>query len=548
MGRAGSDLLAGPARDVQAGDSAAAPSGPGPRPPQILQPATRTPGRPCVRPSAVCVAATCSMVVMERVRPENGRAYFRLAQPGEEVIVWMDTRAQAQAPWVARRLPAAALEQIGGTVTPEMGIAKLKWVSDHLALAGGLDRRDGLVQDTPQNEICVFELYDWVSYVFMAGGYRRDGLVPCLAGDAPDFAAGLRAMDGSVKGWGSDILLRLQIAARVCCTPNTLDPPAAFPHVGSPLGCFGNLLVAHGCIDCYAGWAGHAASGRAARGAGPGALLMVAGTSTCFVASGDGSRARPAAGLWGPFSQLLAAPVYSFGQPATGLLFAELFAEHAALIGARPPFAFVEERARALELSRGHSLVVLARHFLYYGDRHGNRSPYGDFRMGEVLVDGRNAAGADSLGCLVADKSVDVLVLKYYLVVEFLVFQTRQLYCRLARAAGPVADVYISGSQAQNSRLVRMLAHVAFAGSRVLVPRGVENKYAGSRGAALAMLPYLQAACAPAPALGGAWAEPGWQGPGPMGAREARILQAKFRTYEQMARWQKLFHDTMGAI
>ncbi|GEQ72295.1 hypothetical protein JCM33374_g5982 [Metschnikowia sp. JCM 33374] len=522
--------------------------------------------------SAICVAATCSMVVMNRIQDKNAQSYFVPIRPGEEVVVWMDTRARTQAQWVARRLPAEALDQIGGTVTPEMGIAKLKWVDETF-------RQDG-------TEVCVFELFDWVTYVFLAGGYQPDGSVRCLPGDVPVFAPGSMAMDGSVKGWGSDILSRLEISTKVCCVPNTFDPAQPFPYVGTPLGKIGHLTVAHGCIDCYAGWAGQIASALPGPGAssGPGAaaaakkapcsLLMVAGTSTCFIASVAQvapNRAfeiappvRPIPGLWGPFVQLLADPVYSFGQPATGKLFSELFSQYANIIGHASPFEFVEEKARDLERQTGHSLTVLARHFFYYGDKHGNRSPYGDFRMGEIFVDGVNASSPDTFQCCISEISLTSLVLHYYLTLEFLVFQSKQLCGKLVGVCGPLQQVYISGSQAQNARFVKLLAQFAFAGAQVHIRQGLNNKYAGSQGIALSMLPCIFEnegtnteinGCADIRLGNGksSWIEASArEGPAALPEEEetraARILQAKYRAFEDMAQWQSSFHQTMGGL
>lgn len=566
--------------------------------------------------SAICVAATCSMVVMKRI--SDGRKespYFVPIEPGHEVIVWMDTRAQHEAAWVGARLPALALAQIGGTVTPEMGIAKLKWVDTHLQ------------KPHPESEIVVFELYDWISYVALAGGYDTNGHVQCLQrSDILLFAPGLRAMDGSVKGWGADILQDLQISVGVGITPNFENPDVFFPIVGTPLGQIGPVIVGHGCIDCYAGWAGQAARDASVRASvraspsGPGneneesgnnyengqenssnsdsktfpgnenearvftnngpeislnnglnsgpenspaqcSLLMVAGTSTCFIAATASKCACPVPGLWGPFGQLGAAPVYSFGQPATGQLFTELFAEHATKIGSKPPFAFVEKESRHLEKKTGILLPVLCRHYLYYGDKHGNRSPYGDFRMGEIFADGANARNEDTFGFLLAKKintqakenenenhknlsGVEELVLKYYLTLEFLALQTRLLGCKLASAAGPVRNLYIAGSQAQNARLVAILAHLAFPNATIYVRDGSENKYAGSRGIALAMAPFFIS-------RGGVDIfEDTWRPAKvePLDPRAVRVLQAKARAFDELAQWQHRFHDAMGAL
>lgn len=490
--------------------------------------ASPSPDSVAAEPYTVCVAATCSMVVMKRELRRDGE-WFVPVERGHEVMVWMDTRAKPEAAWVLARLPPKALAQIGGSVTPEMGLAKLKWLSDNSA-----------------DDVYVFELYDWVSYLFLAGGYGRDGEVAYMAPVETSFAAGLCAMDGSVKGWAEETLLALGISVKVGA------PMGATKKFGQPLATSRHITVAHGCIDCYAGWASvsfivsaalEAApnSAPSSRGlavgpgsgppgntlpAQPGKVLMVAGTSTCFIASvADADRAYP--GLWGPFDQLCAEPVYSFGQPATGQLLAELFAEFHDVVSGKDPFEFVEIAAKDLEKKHGASLLVLARHHLYYGDKHGNRGPYGDFRMGEVLVDGKNAAPEHIQ--VIDQHTSAALVFRYYLVLEFLALQTRHLCERLA-----LGEVYITGLQAANDRFVQMLAFFSFRDCQVFV-RHESHKYFGCMGAAYAVSAHQP--------------ENAWVRVHPVAEPLAlQVLEAKYKAYKGLAEWQRQFRDSMKDI
>lgn len=612
--------------------------------------------------NTICVAATCSMVVMERVEQDNS-TWYQAIDPGNEVIVWMDRRAEQEARQVSPRLLEEALAQIGGAVTPEMGLAKLQWVSNHW---GGRGR-----------EVVVFELYDWISYVFLAGGYC-EGRVRALANDLPVFPVGLSAMDGSVKGWGHDVLAGL--AVKVGCAPRqaaksgagiaagtrpqsgpqfatgpgraegevsefgsehepgeirsesepgeigsenepgeigsenetseirsesetgemvsehgpgsrlgvksgvTYSTGAEFPYVGTELGqCPPGLVlegatVCHGCIDCYGGWAGLARcqtgettpsesfSESFSESPTGTSLTMVAGTLTCFIADVQSANPRPIPGIWGPFTQLGPRAVYSFGQPATGQLFAELFAAHAATAGVSAPFDLVESRASHLESTHGASLTVLARHYLYYGDRHGNRSPYGDFSMGEVFVDGRNGPSGTGNGtgnqitmpawALSNSTSLDSLVLKYYLTLEFLVFQTRQLCARLQEATAPLQAVTVCGSQAHNRRLMRMLAAAAFDSAPVSV--GAEAKFAGAQGVAVAAAPkdpgLSRSAGQTKSATSANFAQmaPALStrrlGPEPLCRRDFEILDVKYRCWVQLAEWQAQFRTALASV
>lgn len=222
-----------------------------------------------------------------------------------------------------------------------------------------------------------------------------------------------------------------------------------FPKAGEPIAKNRYLggVVLHGCIDCYAGVVAQSQlSSRNETNQNDIATLdMVAGTLTCFIASIPKST-KPIEGLWGPFDQLISTPVYAFGQPATGKMFAELLSESGAA------FDTLEKNLRHAEKKTRKSLTNIAKHHLYYGDRYGNRSPYGDFGMGEIVVAGHNAD--PRLLNLEANS------LQYYCFMEFLAFQTRQLVDRV----GPLDVVRVSGSQAKNKRFMRLLSEFSFCG------------------------------------------------------------------------------------
>lgn len=458
----------------------------------------------------VCVAATCSMAVMEKIHID-GVAHYR---PLDDIIVWMDGRASENARWVNERMNKASLAQVGGQVTPEMGIAKLKWVD--------VQYRD--------KDVYVFELYDWISYLFMAGGMARDGTVLCLENDVEEYEDGSSAMDGSVKGWGRDVLEVLDIRAKVACAPDSVGNEqrrgksrnmTRIPSAGSVLGRSVALVkgaVHHGCIDCYG-----VVLEEVRRDTGKHSLSMVAGTSTCFIAmvpQAEGS----IDGTWGPFEHLGNTPVYSFGQPATGMLFAPFFAGCTA--------EEMERRARELENRHGRTLAELAKNHLYYGDKGGNRSPYGDFTMDEVSVSGTNAD--ESCGTSVWTGPEEDKVLRYYLTMEFLVFQTKQLVERVAAVVGrPFEVVYAHGSQAANKRMMRMLKHFAFGGNTVQVARTQHSKYAGAQGCCRA----VEGTC------GSEWDEFECED---LTTEETFVLQRKFHAFIELAEWQHRFRVAMG--
>lgn len=202
----------------------------------------------------------------------------------------------------------------------------------------------------------------------------------------------------------------------------------------------------------------------------PASLTMIAGTSTCFVvqtksadkSSEKGTRSVP--GVWGPYLQLLRGlSVYTCGQPASGKLYEDLFRRYevqiADKLGTKPEFAdifqLLEADTQTLEQTHQRPISVILRGFFYYGDKYGNRSPYNDFLMNAMVMDGNNEFGLPSI---LDTKNFQTLVIHYNLIMEFLALQTRQIADKIATAADVTfSRLIISGLQANNVRFVRLL-------------------------------------------------------------------------------------------
>lgn len=397
---------------------------------------------------ALAIAATCSMVVREVVE-QDGEAYLVPFNCGsstsDDVILWMDSRAAAQCSSLNEKLPGDVLAAIGGAVIPEMGLAKLKWLSENY----------------PTKHLVAFEMYDWFSYVFING--IEDSRVP----SHPAKVEGTHAMDGSIKGWSSELLRHLGITVEIGSTSAVDLPP-----VGTPVGTVhrqfteGTVVVGHGCIDCYGGWLSmNLASGHDST------LSMVAGTSTCFLLLLTSPHSVP--GIWGPYPQLLGRDfpaLFEFGQPATGALLEELYEESGIDVPDVGHFIdVVEARCARLEAEKG-SLVVLFKDHFYYGDKHGNRSPFNDFDMSEVTMGGAHPH--------------DAVVLRYHLILEFLVLQTKQIIDIIEQHQAPIRKIVISGSQARNPRLVALL-QLALPAVSISIASGNQKLHV-ARGASLA--------------------------------------------------------------
>lgn len=241
--------------------------------------------------------------------------------------------------------------------------------------------------------------------------------------------------------------------------------PRAATDLGLPIG----TAVGSGVIDAYAGWIGTVGakhnllppSGQGVFEA-VGRLALVAGTSTCHLTlSPDPHFVQ---GVWGPYRDVLPPGLWMTegGQSATGKLLAHVLETHPAYPEVLTLLKTDATHGNIYDFPNSHlvtlaqstnspdaSISHLCRHFHYYGDLFGNRSPLADPSMTGSII-GLTAEG----------RSIDSLALHYYGVLEFLALQTRHIIDALSASGIPTTSLYMSGSQCQNALLMRLMADV----------------------------------------------------------------------------------------
>lgn len=232
-------------------------------------------------------------------------------------------------------------------------------------------------------------------------------------------------------------------------------------------------------IDAYAGWIGTVGA-KVSLGAAQvsdevakndkaqafSRLAAVAGTSTCHLAmSPDPVFVN---GVWGPYKDTIL-PGYWMaegGQSATGELLKHVIETHPAFNQAHS--IAESHHANIYEYLNGHlkemaqdqkapCVSYLGRHFFFYGDLWGNRSPIADPNM------------TGSISGLTSDKSVDGLAVYYYGTLEFIALQTKQIVETMNKAGHNITSIFMSGSQCQNDILVRLIASAC--DMPVVIPR-----------------------------------------------------------------------------
>lgn len=246
---------------------------------------------------------------------------------------------------------------------------------------------------------------------------------------------------------------------------------------GLPAG----IAVGSGVIDAYAGWIGtvgakvdlsddtldatHASNDVSQAFT---RLAAVAGTSTCHLAMS----ADPVFvdGVWGPYRDVLI-PGYWLaegGQSATGELLKHVIETHPAHQEALSVaetfntniYDYLNQHLREMaSKEKAPFLTWLGRHFFFYGDLFGNRSPIANPNMRGSVVG------------LSSDKSMDGLALYYYGTMEFIALQTRQIIEQMNKSGHKISSIFMSGSQCQNNILMELMATAC--DMPVLIPRYV---------------------------------------------------------------------------
>lgn len=316
------------------------------------------------------------------------------------------------------------------------------------------------------------------------------------------------------------------------------------------LGLQAGIAVGSGVIDAYAGWIGtvgakvslDSAQGDSDSGQGELSqaftrLAAVAGTSTCHLAMSP----RPifVKGVWGPYRDVLIDDHWMAegGQSATGELLKHVIETHPAYQEAVSSagstgavYGFLNRHLQAMqEKAQAPRISWLARHFFFYGDLFGNRSPIADPRMTGAVIG------------LTSDKSLDALGIQYYAAMEFIALQTRQIIQTMNEAGHSIQSIFMSGSQCQNEILMQLIATAC--DMPVVIPRYVNAAVA--HGAAM-----LGAKAATADAQGrtedlwtimGRMSKPGTVIQPTKDAGEEKLLNAKYQVFLELCEKQQAY-------
>ncbi|KAL8948170.1 MAG: hypothetical protein Q9222_005621 [Ikaeria aurantiellina] len=420
--------------------------------------------------------ATCSLAVFSHDTDEPVSVTGPKFDNDHNIVLWLDHRPVEETAKI-NATNHNLLRYVGGTMSIEMEIPKVLWLKNNMPKEL-FDR-------------CKFyDLADALTHMATGNETRSFCSTVCKQGFVPV------GVDGSVKGWQDDFLKEIGLGdltednfkrlggvdgvngkyTSAGEKVGTLSEKAAAA-LGLPAG----IAVGSGVIDAYAGWVGtvgakvnlssHELSSEYSKTDKHQAftrLAAVAGTSTCHIAMSP--EAVFVKGVWGPYRDVLI-PGYWMaegGQSATGELLKHVLETHPAFQQTLSIsesyntniYDYLNEHLKDMQKKQdAPSISYLGRHFFFYGDLFGNRSPIADPRMTGSVIG------------LSSDKSIDGLALFYYATMEFIALQTHQIIETMNKAGHQIHSIFMSGSQCQNDILMRLMASAC--DMPVLIPQYV---------------------------------------------------------------------------
>jgi FGGY-family pentulose kinase len=403
--------------------------------------------------------ATCSLVVLDAagapvsVDPDGDPAQD---VPVQDVIVWMDHRAAAQAARINHGAHAV-LRHVGGQISPEMQTPKLLWLKENASpawrkAATFLDLPDFLTwraTGSASRSLCS-TVCKWT---YVGHEQRWD--------EAYFHAIGLGDLaDENFSRIGTEIL---PIGAP---TGDGLSPDAA-AELGLPIG----TAVGTSAIDAHAGGLGVIGATLADDRPLQRRLALIGGTSSCHMAVSPDPRFIQ--GIWGPYKSAMIPGQWlnEGGQSATGSLIDHVITTHPAF---QPLVAHAAGKtiyeilnARLAVLSRDLPHPAALTHGLHVmPDFHGNRSPRADSSARGMISGLSLSATADDLAVL------------YLATLQAIAYGTRHIIETLNLGGYEIDTILACGGGTRNPVFLR--EHADATGCTIILPREPEAVLLGS--------------------------------------------------------------------
>ena len=502
--------------------------------------------------------ATCSLVVLNEETDAPVAVGPDFSVNDQNIILWMDHRAPEQTDKI-NATAHSLLKYVGGKMSIEMEIPKALWLKENMP--------EGAFEKCK-----LYDLADFLTHRASGSEDRSFCSIVCKQGYVPV------GIDGSVKGWSKEFLELVDLPELAEDNFRRLGGVngengtilSAGHKIGylteetaDRMGLTTNVAVGSSVIDCYAGWIGTIAA-KADSPLSPAndneaedgeikplsdsielvshRLAAVAGTSTCHLVMSEDPVFVP--GVWGPYRDVIFPGRWlaEGGQSCTGELIHHVLTSHPsynevgkeALTAQVSIFDWLNTHLEKMRIEQdAPTIPYLARHFFFYGDLHGNRSPIADPRMKGSVVGLNMNTGPDNLA------------IAYYAAVEFIGQQTRHIIETLNNSGHHISEIYLSGGQCRNSLLTQTMATAT--GLPVVMPHYID--------AAVVLGSAMIGAKAASDGKKSLWnimSTMSKRGtivlPEEAGSINAKLLKAKYDIFLDMAKKQQEYRDSIDKV
>jgi FGGY-family pentulose kinase len=337
---------------------------------------------------------------------------------------------------------------VGGRISPEMELPKLRWLQRELPQAFAQAER-------------FWDLPDWLVHRATGADLRSLCSTVCKW-----TYLGHKGQQG--EGWDDAFLTDIGLEALTRDGHAAIGAALAPPGVragglsataAAELGLGAGTAVSTSLIDAHAGALGTLGTELGDQGL-EHRLALIAGTSSCHIALSP----QPifVSGIWGPYFGVVLPDLWALegGQSAAGALLDAVIARHAASV---PLVARAEaEGQRVSALIEAHLAGMAAETATLTHDRHvqpdvhGNRSPLAEpWRKGALVGLGLEAG-------------LDDLARDYLAAIQALAYGTRQILEAMRAEGAQIDTLVLSGGLARNPLFQRENADAT--GCRILVP------------------------------------------------------------------------------
>ncbi len=395
--------------------------------------------------SGISYSATCSLVLLDK---KNKALVLSDGKENWNVIVWMDHRAACEAEEITKS-GSSILNNLGGTMSPEMEIPKLMW----------------LKRNRP-------ELWEQLGYA----GDLADFLVyhSCGSLKRSDCTLGCKwTYNADEDGWNKDFLhqIGLDDLLKKAQLPDQAVPVGTFmgkltKQAASELGLTTNCSVASGLIDAHAGALG--TLGLFVDDQLERRMALIAGTSNCHISLSPKKILIP--GIWGPYSGAVINGMWCSegGQSATGALLDHIVALFAKDRSSKKYHTDIALQLMAIEDENPE----FAAEIYVIPDFIGNRTPFANPKLRGHIS-----------GLTIEDPEISFLKI-YWAAAASIAYGTRLLIDRMNQYGYKIDTIHLSGGHTKSPLLINLYADAT--GCDVFVSNAEEPVLLGAAIAALA--------------------------------------------------------------